>query len=119
MSLVIRRTAFAALLGFVLFLMLRPVQEVSTSNDKIDHVVVFVVITLVGVWAALRLRWLVPGLAAYAVLTEVLQGTVTTARHGDPRDLVADVVGILLVALLVLVLRRVRRASNGPRPPHA
>lgn len=117
-ALVVRRTAFLLALVVVLALMLRPVQEVSSSNDKIDHVAVFVALTVLGAWSQVQLRWLVPGLITYGAVTEVLQAQVTSDRHGDPMDLVADAAGVLATALIVLAFRRVRAASSGPGRPH-
>lgn len=117
----LRRGAFGAALAVVLFLMLRPVQEVSSSNDKIDHALVFAALMALGLWARIPWGWLFAGLSPYAVLTEVLQATATSARHGDPRDVVADLLGLavaLAIGQLVAGLRRARRASSDPvRPP--
>lgn len=122
MPVVLRRTTFAAALAVVMFLMLRPAQEVSTSNDKFDHLIVFGVLAALGLWARVRPVWLVAGLAAYAVLTEVLQATVTTSRFGDPKDALADMVGVLLVVgayAAIARIRTVRGASSAPRRPRA
>ena len=39
---------------------------------------------------------LLGGLTAYAAATEVLQGLLPINRHADPRDLVADIAGVLV-----------------------
>ena len=113
----LRRTVFLLALVVVLVLMLRPVQEVSSSSDKLDHAMVFAALAVVGTWARVEPWRLVVGLAVYGALTEVLQSVATTRRQGDPLDFVADLVGILVIAVVVLVVRRARAASIGPARP--
>lgn len=93
-----RRAAFAGLLVAVLVVLLAPpvVEDGTGPDDKTSHVVTFAVLTLAGLWARLGWRRVVPLLVAYAALTEVLQGTLTTDRFGDPADWVADLIGIAL-----------------------
>lgn len=121
MWLALRRMAFAAALIVTTVLMLVPSPGTATSNDKTDHLLVFGTLTLLGAWALIPTRWLVPGLIAYAALTELLQATVTQSRHGDLLDVAADSLGIvigLLVAAVIANLRTARRASSDPsRPP--
>ena len=45
---------------------------------------------------------LLGGLAAYAAVTEILQAVLPIDRHGDLRDLVADVTGVLVGLALEL-----------------
>jgi hypothetical protein len=111
-SLTLRRVVFAVALVVVLVLMLRPVQEVSSSNDKADHLLVFAFLAVLGLWAAVGTPGLVAGLTGYAVLTEVLQARATSDRHGDPVDVLADLLGVALGVLLVVGLRKARRASS-------
>lgn len=127
---VVRQLAFAAAMVLVTVMMLMPSPGTTTSNDKVDHVLVFAVLALLGAWAEVPYRWLVPGLAAYAVFTELLQAVGTEVRHGDVLDVAADLVGIgagLLVAAAIARWRRARYqrdrlrtarpASSDPVPP--
>lgn len=79
-------------------------------NDKFVHASIFVVLTLAGRWAAVPWLPLGVGLAAYAAVTEVLQAVLAIDRHGDVRDLVADVCGVAVGLLLSWIVAR------SPRP---
>ena len=81
--------------------------------DKVVHAVVFAAPALLGVLAGLR-AWIVGAvLAVHAPLSEVVQHLWIPGRAGDPWDVVADVVGVLLgLALGALMLRRVRRRET-------
>lgn len=109
--LTLRRVLFAAALVFVTVQMLRPVPDVSSSNDKFDHVFVFAALTVLGWFAAVRWRHLVPGLVVYAVATEVMQATLTSNRHGDPLDVLADVVGIVVIGVVAVSISRVNTGN--------
>lgn len=116
MRLGLARTVFAGLLVATTVMMLLPREELSSHapNDKVSHLVTFVVLALAGRWA--RVPWvaLAIGLAAYAAATEVLQAVLPVNRHGDVRDLLADLVGLLLgLALGPLLARRRRDPDRG------
>lgn len=104
------RLAFAAALGVVTWLMLTPIPEGTPQpNDKVTHLIVFGLLALLG--RAARIPWLplVLGVAVYAVLTETLQATLTTTRMGDPRDAVADWVGLAIGSALAAAVERLTR----------
>lgn len=79
-------------------------------NDKFVHALIFVLLTIAGRWAAVLWLPLGAGLAAYAAVTEILQAVLPIDRHGDVRDLVADVTGVAVGLLLSWVVAR------SPRP---
>ena len=56
---------------------------------------------------------LLGGLTAYAAATEVLQGLLPINRHADPRDLVADVAGVLVGLAASWALARWRSRVPG------
>lgn len=112
MGLILRQAAFATALVVTTVLMLVPSPGTASSNDKVDHVLVFATLTLLGAWAMVPTRWLVPGLIAYAALTELLQAAATEVRHGDLLDVAADLVGIAVGVLIAAAFRRARRASS-------
>ncbi len=91
------RTVFAVLLLWSLILLLRPGDPVGPSSvdDKIGHLLTFAALALAGRWAGLPALGLLVGLTAYAAITEVLQAVLPINRHGDLRDLAADVGGVL------------------------
>ena len=92
------RSVFAGLLGISLVMFLLPGDDISASapDDKLVHGLTFVALAVAGRWAGLRPVRLGLGLAAYAVVTEVLQAALPIDRDGDPRDFLADAIGILL-----------------------
>ena len=104
-------TVFALLLGVSLVVFLTPGDDVPESgpNDKVTHMVIFVVLAAAGRWAGVAPLALGLGLAAYAGVTEVLQAVLPIDRHGDVRDLFADLTGVLIGLLLSRAAVRVGR----------
>lgn len=77
------------------------------TGDRFEHMAAWFVLTLTGFVLAPRRRLAIPAFAlAYGVLIEVLQAAMPFGRHGDPRDLLADAIGVALACLAWLVLRR-------------
>lgn len=63
--------------------------------DKAQHVLMFAALTMAGVLAyPQRVKTTVWGLVFYGGLMEVLQSLLTTTRHGNWFDWLADGVGI-------------------------
>jgi hypothetical protein len=108
------RTVFALLLGISLAMFLTPGDGVPQGgpDDKLTHLVIFVSLAVAGRWAGVPWLPLGVGLAAYAGVTEVLQAVLPIDRHGDVRDLVADVTGIVLGLFLSWIAVRVGRARG-------
>lgn len=69
---------------------------VFPGSDKVGHIALFALVAATGWLAGVPLRWLLPGVLAYAVGSEVVQGAFLPHRAGDPADVVADTVGVLL-----------------------
>ena len=111
------RAVFAGLLVLTTVALLAPKQELPSPapDDKVGHLVTFAALALAGRWA--RLPWVAlgVGLAAYAVTTEVLQSLLPVNRHGDVRDALADLAGLLLgLALSLLAARVGGRSETSP-----
>ena len=68
--------------------------------DKVAHAVVFGAVLWAGRRAGISDRLLVPLLLAHALVSEALQAWLLPGRSGDPADVVADVAGVVLAALL-------------------
>jgi len=108
------RTVFALLLGISLAMFLTPGDGVPEGgpDDKLTHLLIFTSLAVAGRWAQAPPVPLGVGLVAYALVTEVLQAVLPIDRNGDPRDLLADVTGILLGLFLSWVAVRVGRARR-------
>lgn len=84
--------------------------------DKVVHALVFALPVLLGVLAGLR-PWLVGVLlAVHAPVSEVVQHLWIPDRAGDPWDVVADVVGVLVGLGLGVLLHRSRDDVIGRVP---
>lgn len=82
--------------------------------DKVVHVAAFGAVVWAGRTAGLR-RWpVVLAALLHAPLSEGVQHWVLPGRSGDPLDVVADLVGVAVGALLPLV--PVRPVLVVPRP---
>ncbi|GAB2617654.1 VanZ family protein [Pseudactinotalea suaedae] len=94
----------------------QPGPALFPGADKLAHAGSFALVTLTGLLAGVRPRPFVVGVAAHAVVSEVVQATLLPSRSGDVADLAADVVGIALGWLAWSLIRRRRRASATRRP---
>lgn len=101
----VSRVAFWLLILATCYLMLMPAKEVPNVLifwDKLQHSLCFSVLSCIGLYAyTQQAKRVLIGLSLYGALIEVLQSTLTTTRHGDPLDWVADSLGILLVAFIL------------------
>jgi len=78
------------------------------TGDRFEHTAAWFVLTLTGFVLAPRRQLAIPTFAlAYGVAIEVLQAVMPFGRHGDLRDLLADVVGIALACVAWFALRRI------------
>lgn len=79
-------------------------QPLVPGQDKVAHVFLFGIPFAVAL--VLRSRTLVIGMLAHALVSEPLQGLVTTTRTVDAWDLVADLFGMALAVVAVWWVRR-------------
>jgi len=77
--------------------------------DKLDHVAAFALPTAALIAAGLPRGWVIGLMAVHAPLSEVVQGQFLVDRSSEGADVVADLVG---VALGALVVRRTHRAGE-------
>ena len=89
---------FGLVLTTVLLLMpAYTVPKAFDFYDKAQHSLVFVTLTLAGLMAFPNcLKAVCLGLCLYGGLMEVCQSQLTTTRHGDMVDWLADSVGIVV-----------------------
>lgn len=89
-------------------------EPLFTGQDKVAHALLFgtpfALALLLGA-RAVRL-----GILLHAVVSEPLQGLLTSTRTADPWDTAADLVGIALAGLLVVLVRRRGEASAVTEP---
>jgi VanZ family protein len=110
------RWTFAICLVVVLVSALMPPQVIAPIGwDKMNHVVAFAVLAMLGCSAYLerRVRVLL-GLLAYGVLIEWLQ-SLTDYRMAEALDVLADGVGILVGWTFTHLLWRARLATQMPK----
>ncbi len=116
MRLLLPRAVFAGLLVLTTVLLLSPQPELppNAPDDKVGHLLTFAALALAGLWARVPAAPLVVGLAAYAGATELLQAVLPVNRHGDPRDFVADLGGLLAGVTAGALLSRARARRRAP-----
>lgn len=88
------------------------------GSDKVAHFGIFLGMALPLLALGFRARLVLPVMAGYGVVSELLQYFLVPRRSGDPLDWCADLVG--LVAALVLVrwvAPRERRGAAEPETP--
>ena len=105
------RLALYALAALILLgLCLTPTKDLPDpgTGDRFEHMAAWFVLTLAGFVLAPRRRLAIPAFAfAYGLLVEVLQAITPFGRHGDPQDLLADVIGIALACAVWLLIGRI------------
>jgi len=94
------RGLFASALVAIFILAMIPLPEAFSMfsfQDKLEHCASFIVLMLMG-WAGAprHARSIAIGLVLYGLLIEVCQDQFTLNRVGDPWDLLADSIGVLI-----------------------
>ena len=108
------RIAFAAVVAVSLVMLFSPASDAPTGfpgSDKLVHFLLFAALAATGLLAGVPRAPLAAGLVAYAALSEALQSILPLDRHGDVRDAVADVVGLLTGLALVSLRHGNRRVG--------
>jgi VanZ family protein len=117
------RAAFVVLLVASLVSFVTPADDLADPgvDDKVAHALTFAVLAVVGRAAGWRPLTLVTGLAAYAVLTELLQLVLPIGRSADVLDAAADLAGVAVGLASALLVERTaaRRGSLTPAAPPA
>jgi VanZ family protein len=110
-----RRLLFwaAAIFAFVMAVVPHPPELPGAPSDKIQHMVAFATLGLLGAWAYAEtaLLQLLLGLSLFGALIEAVQAIPAIHRDSDVKDWLADTVA----AGLVLVLIRWRRTRHSRR----
>ena len=83
------------------------------TGDRFEHSAAWFVLTASGYVLAPNRVLAIPAFALlYGVLIENLQGVAPTGRHSDPRDFVADCVGVAIAVALYIGGRRIVRLAQ-------
>jgi VanZ family protein len=84
--------------------------KIVSWQDKIEHVLTFFTITVLGAagWPD-RFRAVAAGILAYGAAIEVAQ-SFTAWRTGDVRDWIADAAGVIAAAIAARLWNRSRHA---------
>lgn len=105
------RLAFYGVGVLVLVLSLLPVEVSvpSTGWDKTNHMLAFGSLAVLGCLAyPAHIRRVIIGLILYGVLIEVVQG-LSGYRYAELGDLIADIAGLALGWLVVVLYLRIRQ----------
>jgi VanZ family protein len=105
----LRVAAYLVAVAVLLWLSLAPQADLPQPNlsDKTEHTVAYMVLTALGLSLFPRHpRAIIGGAFVFGVSIEFLQAAMGFGRHGDWRDVVANSLGIVLVATPVLLWRR-------------
>ena len=76
--------------------------------DKLQHIVVFVTLTLIGLYAyPINKRAVIIGLILFGLAIEILQSTFTLTRQASLADWLADIVGLILALSLATLIKKI------------
>lgn len=106
-------TAFIAFLCLVTFNDL-PSISVKSADKLVHGMFYFVLVMLWGFYSKLKQNELILAKIArimviailYGITMEVLQGTLTTTRHADMMDVVANTSGAILALIVFIVIKK-------------
>lgn len=100
----------AAVFAFVMAALPHPPQLPTAPTDKVQHMLAFVTLTLLG-WAAyprLGTVRLILCLSAFGALIEVVQMIPGLHRDADAVDWLVDTAAVIVVVLAISLWRRLR-----------
>ncbi len=101
---------FFSLVTFFLLIELAPKPQKIPHLDKIQHAVIFTILTLSAAMAWKPHRyWLAAALILYGASTELFQGLFTVTRQASVYDWLADCVGIAIGLLIFALYKKIPR----------
>lgn len=111
----LRLVAFALSVAVILYLSLAPTEEVPGDElvwDKAAHAIAYTILVIVGLLFSTHRRWaVVLAVWGLGVGIEFLQAAMPFGREGDPRDALANTIGVAAGVALWALARRFK-----PRP---
>jgi VanZ family protein len=114
----LRLAVFVAACGVIAWLSLEPTTALPSVSlsDKIEHLIAYFGLAVIGLYAFPGApRRLAVGLFLGGVGIEILQSVMGLGRQGDPRDAVANTLGIALGFLAALAIRELIRVKSPAR----
>ena len=66
------------------------------DSDKVVHLLLFALLAGTARWRFGPAKAALAAVAAYAVVSELVQGALLSSRSGDPYDVLADLVGVAI-----------------------
>ena len=93
----------AVCFAFVMAILPHPPQLPGEPNDKVQHVVAFATLAVLGSFAYFTapITRLLVGLSAFGALIEVVQAIPALHRDSDVMDWIADTAAVLVVLMVV------------------
>jgi VanZ family protein len=93
----------AAAFAFVMAVVPHPPHFRGEPSDKVQHVVAFATLALLGTWAYSKTRplKLLAGLSLFGAFIEVVQAIPMLHRDSDVLDWIADTIAVAVVLLLL------------------
>ena len=93
----------AAVFAFVMAVVPHPPEVPGEPNDKVQHVVAFATLALLGSFAYPRtaLTRLLVGLSIFGALIELIQAIPALHRDSDVLDWLADTAAVMVVLVLI------------------
>jgi VanZ family protein len=105
--------ALVAIVTVLMLIELAPKEGGWPYWDKLQHAAVFLVLAVAGCLAFPKNRLLVClSLVAFGAIIEVLQGTLTTTRTPSVYDWLADIAGIVLAAMILVLIKSRHQQNN-------
>jgi hypothetical protein len=94
--------------AFVMAVLPHPPQLPGEPSDKIQHILAFVTLTVLGYFGFGRAAWLrlLVSLSIYGAVIEIVQIIPALHRDSDILDWAADTAAVVSVLALVKLLRR-------------
>ena len=95
-----------------------PPEMPGNPSDKVEHIVAFLVLALLGRWAypETRKRVLLLGLAGFGAVIEIVQAIPMLNRDSDPSDWIADVAASTAVFVLIALWAHSKRSDERTPP---
>jgi VanZ family protein len=102
----------AAIFAFVMAVLPHPPRIPGEPNDKVQHIIAFATLALLGSWAytAANPLKLLAWLSLFGAAIEIVQMIPALYRDADVLDWIADTAAVVVVLVLVRAVRRRTKA---------